>query len=116
VLRPRFDLLWAVPSIRFASLAAAVTDSDEDDLAGEDNWLAAEDGRAFDRRIAKMNDLAVQFLNGLADLPTKEQLESRLSAPAVHHPKINTTFMTVNLQVIIRDKPCIHCCTHTHPM
>ena len=38
--------------------AAAVTDSDEDELADDDNWLSAEDGRAFDRRIAGTKDLA----------------------------------------------------------
>jgi hypothetical protein len=63
--------------------AAAVTDSDEDDLADDDNWLSAEDGRAFDRRIAGTKDLARQFLNGLADLPTQDQLDSMLSAPDI---------------------------------
>jgi hypothetical protein len=40
--------------------------------------------------------------------------EAQLSALAVHHPKINTTFMTVNLQVIIRDKPCSDRQPRTH--
>ena len=71
--------------------AAVASDSDDDIADGDANtqpgrmdaWLRAEDGRTFDKNIKATPEAPSQFVNGLADLPTPEQLEAMIAAPEI---------------------------------